>query len=153
MRTLSFLAAAGTAALLASCSGASAPSPPFRPVANVDQLMDAVITPAALTYWGAVSIIVDADGVTENVPDTEEEWEAVWAAGITLAESGNLLMMAPRAVDQEQWMLIAADLIDIGVEAAAAAEAKDAEAVLEIGERIYLVCLACHDRYIDDDAP
>jgi cytochrome c5 len=39
-------------------------------------------------------------------------------------------------------------LIDAGVEAAAAAVAHDPERVLDAGEQVYNVCLACHARYI-----
>ena len=31
-------------------------------------------------YWGSVSIVVDADGVHENMPETDLEWIEVWAA-------------------------------------------------------------------------
>jgi hypothetical protein len=118
------------------------------PVTTVDQLMDSVIAHAAEVYWDAVSVIVDANGVTEKAPQTDEEWEAVWSAAISLAESGNLLMMAPRAVDDGEWMQMSAAMVRVGVEAAAAAEAKDPDRVLEVGEQVYNVCLACHTRYI-----
>jgi cytochrome c5 len=39
-------------------------------------------------------------------------------------------------------------MVRVGVEAAAAAEAKDPDRVLEVGEQVYNVCLACHTRYI-----
>jgi hypothetical protein len=118
------------------------------PVATVDQLMESVIAHAAEIYWDAVSIVVDANGITENYPETDEEWEGVWAAGMSIAESGNLLMMAPRAVDDGAWMQFSAALVRVGVDAAAAAEAKDPDRVLEVGEQIYNACLACHTRYI-----
>jgi hypothetical protein len=142
------IAAAGIAAAgIAGC--ASEPGlPPFMPVTTVDQLMDSVIAHAAEVYWDAVSVIVDANGVTEKAPQTDEEWEAVWSAAISLAESGNLLMMAPRAVDDGEWMQMSAAMVRVGVEAAAAAEAKDPDRVLEVGEQVYNVCLACHTRYI-----
>ena len=72
--------------------------PPYKPVATVRELMESVVAHAAETYWGSVQVIVDETGVHERVPQTDEEWEAVWAAGLSIAESGNLLMMAPRAV-------------------------------------------------------
>jgi hypothetical protein len=124
--------------------------PPFKPVATVDQLMDGVITPAAEVYWGSVSTIVDKDGVTENFPENDEEWEAVWGSAMTIAESGNLLMMAPRAQDDE-WMRLSAALVDVGVAAAKAAEAKNPDQVLEQGEKVYDVCTQCHMKYIMDD--
>lgn len=124
------------------------PAPPFKPVTTVLELMDSVIVHAAEVYWESVAIIVDENGVTENYPETDEEWEGVWAAALTLAESGNLLMMAPRAVDDGPWMEFSIALVDVGAEAAAAALARDPDRVLAMGEQVYNVCLACHTRYI-----
>lgn len=122
----------------------------YRPVANVLELMESVIAHSAEEYWGAVSIVVDEDGVTENFPETDEEWEEVWAAAMSLAESGNLLMMPPRAVDDGDWIRYSQDLVDVGVEAVAAAEARDPERVLDVGERVYNVCVDCHARYVPE---
>lgn len=150
MRTLCFFLAITSCVGAAGCA-TQAEGPPFKPVANVDQVMDAVITPAAETYWGSVSTIVDKDGITENFPKTDEEWEAVWSAAMTIAESGNLLMMPSRATDDGDWMKFAAQLVDVGVEAAQAAEAKNPELVLEKGEAVYNVCTGCHMQYITDE--
>ena len=135
---------------LAACAGQAA-APPFKAVANVDQLMDATIQPAADAYWSAVSTVVDTDGVHENFPRTDDEWEKVWAGAMTIAESGNLLMMAPRAKEDDDWMKFSADLVNIGEEAAKIAESKNPEAVLEVGERIYNVCTQCHMKYIVEE--
>lgn len=144
------LALATTA--LAACVAQQAvqSSSPYRPVANVLELMESVVAHSAEEYWGAVSIVVDEDGVTEDFPETDEEWEEVWAAAMSLAESGNLLMMPPRAVDDGDWIRYSQDLVDVGVEAAAAAEARDPERVLEVGERLYNVCVDCHARYVPE---
>lgn len=150
MRTFFWLLALGLSTVAAAC-GSQAAAPPFKPVANVDQLMDATITPAAEVYWGSVSTIVDKDGITENFPRTDEEWEAVWGAAMTIAESGNLLMMSSRARDNDAWMKYSSRLVDVGVEAAKAAEAKNPELVLEKGEEVYNVCTGCHMEYITDE--
>jgi len=122
---------------------------PYKPVATNLELMESLIAHAAEEYWGSVRIVVDANGVTEHVPETDEDWEEVWAAGLSLAEAGNLLMMPPRAVDDE-WVRISGKLVDAGVEAAAAALSRDYEQVLAAGERVYNVCVECHGRYIPD---
>jgi hypothetical protein len=150
MRTIHFLLALATGLTLAACS-TQAEGPPFKPVANVDQIMDGVITPAAETYWGSVSTIVDENGITENFPRNDEEWEAVWGAAMTIAESGNLLMMSSRAADNDDWMKFSSQLVDVGLEAAKAAEAKNPELVLEKGEQVYNVCTGCHMQYIVDE--
>lgn len=124
--------------------------PPFKPVTTVLELMESVIAHAAELYWEAVQVTVDDTGVHERNPQTDEEWESVWAAGLAIAESGNLLMMEPRAVDNGAWMQFAVSLVDAGVEAAAAAEAEDVERVFAAGEQVYNVCTACHLRYAQD---
>lgn len=136
---------------VAACGPQPEPSP-FRPVADMEQLMDHVVTPAATAYWRSVSIIIDRDGITENFPTTDEEWDAVYGAAITLAEAGNLMMMAPRAVPDDEWMRLAAEMVEAGVVAMAAAEAQDPDQVFEAGEVVYLACEACHDQYLVDPA-
>lgn len=143
------LSVTGSLCLLGMAGCAHQPeAPPYRPVATVLELMESVIGHAAEVYWESVSIIVDENGINELFPEGEEEWEEVWAAAMSVAESGNLLMMPPRAVDDEDWMRMSAALVDVGLEAAAAALAQDPEAVLDAGEQVYYVCLDCHDRYV-----
>jgi hypothetical protein len=134
----------------AAVPDAEPPAPPASspPVASMAELMRGTTTFAAEAYWGSVSVIVDENGVTENAPETDDEWLEVWAAAMTLAESGNLLMMPPRAYNVEAWTRLSEALVDTGVQAAQAAAAKDSEAVLEVGEYIYNVCLECHQRFV-----
>src|SRR5690606_39092592 len=92
--------AAGAPAGGASGADAAAPAvrlAPFKPVATVKELMNGPIQWAADAYWQSVSITVDLEGTHENFPESDEEWHDVWSAALTVAESGNLLMMAPRA--------------------------------------------------------
>jgi hypothetical protein len=143
------LAVAFAAAVLAGCAQTqTAPAPPFMPVASVLELMESVVVHAAEEYWGSVQVVVDENGVTENYPETDEEREEVWAAAMTIAESGNLLMMPPRAVDDGAWLQYARALVNAGVDAAAAAQAKDVDRVFAAGEQVYNVCTGCHMRYI-----
>ena len=150
MRQFLGLVMAASAISVAACAGQPDP-PPFKAVASVEQLMEATVQPAADAYWGAVSTVVDKDGVHENFPRTDEEWEKVWAGAMTIAESGNLLMMSPRAKVEEDWMTFSVALVDIGTEAAKIAQSKNPEAVLEVGERVYNVCTQCHMKYIVED--
>jgi cytochrome c553 len=123
------------------------PATPYKPVTTVLELMESVILHASETYWESVQVTVDEAGVHERYPASDEEWESVWAAALTIAESGNLLMMTPRAVDDGAWMQFARSLIDAGVEAAAAARAQDVERVFAAGEQVYNACSGCHGRY------
>jgi hypothetical protein len=148
LRRVSVCATVAGCLVALGCAHQPPPAPPFKPVTTVLELMESVIAHAAEIYWESVQVTVDADGEHERKPETDEEWESVWASALALAESGNLLMMEPRAVDDGAWMQFARSLVDAGVEAAAAAEAHDVERVFAAGERVYNVCLGCHTRYV-----
>ena len=142
----------GVALFVSAAGCANQPEPPpFKPMTSVLELMEGPIAHAAEDYWGSVSTIVDKDGIHENFPRNDEEWEHVWAAGITIAESGNLLMMSPRAKDEGDWMKFSSQLVDVGMAGAKAAEEKNTDKVLEQGEQIYNVCTGCHMQYIPED--
>src|SRR5262245_19045791 len=103
---LSALFVAATLVIASSCGGwgsTADSAPPFKTVASVDQLMLGTIQHAASTYWNSVSTVVDKDGIHEDFPQNDMEWTTAWAAAITLAESGNLLMMPERARADADW--------------------------------------------------
>ena len=64
-----------------------------------------------------------------------------------LTEAGNLLMMPTRAKDGDQWMKMAQELIDTSVVALRAAEAKNVDALYDVGGKIDEVCEKCHKKY------
>lgn len=124
-----------------------APLPPFRPVADVKQLMASVVEPAAEVYWDAVGSVTDKSGTIEFEPKTDEEWIAVRNSAYVVAEAGNLLMMSSRAKDSADWMKLSEALVDVGQRAIRAAEAKDKTAVFDVGAEVYDACVACHAKY------
>ena len=132
----------------AACTGGPEP-PPFKPVADVKQLMQAVIDPAADEIWDATGWIVTAAGEEARKPKNEEEWAAVRNHAIALTEAGNLLMMAPRAKDGDVWMKRSQEMINTGTAAWRAAEAKDVEKLFTTGGDIYEACSHCHENYLD----
>lgn len=146
MRTRLALAAAG-AILLSGCRASPKPSP-YRPVADVKQLMEAVVDPAADVIWGSVGTIESKEGTVETAPKTDAEWAVVRNAAYVITESGNLLMMGSRAKDADEWMKLSQALIDVGIRAIKAADAKDKDAVFEVGGDIYTACSNCHQRYL-----
>jgi hypothetical protein len=151
MRTLYSVLVLVALIVAAGCAQApAAAQPPFKAPHSVLEIMEGPMAHAAEVYWDSVSTIVDKDGITEHYPKTDEEWEAVWAAAITLSESGNLLMLSPRAKDDGDWMKWSAQMVDVGVEARKAAETKNPEKVLELGEQVYNVCTSCHMQYITE---
>ena len=137
---------AALAVTLGACTAAEAPSR-FEVVADVQELMVTVLEPAAETYWDAVGTIIDMEGTTEIRPRSDEAWERVRSAAFVLAESGNLLMMEERALDDEAWIAMSQSMIAVGRRAIEAAEAKDPDAVFDVGGDVYAVCSSCHATY------
>ena len=132
--------------LLTGC-GSGTDEPPFTLVADLPDLMSTVVDPAADVYWDAVGWIIDASGTTEIRPESPEEWEAVRNAAYQVAESGNLMMMRGRAVDEPEWIAFSQALISVGRRAIEAAEARDEQGVFDVGAEIYAVCTGCHATY------
>lgn len=143
----SLIASCGSIALaLAACE--QAPPTPFQPVATTKQVMAEVLEPAADTYWDAVGSTSDKDGFHEHAPKNDEEWKAVIASATVIAESGNLLMMTPRALNQGEWMSLARGMVEAGVQARAAAQAHDVQKVFDAGAAVYESCTKCHAKYV-----
>ncbi len=127
--------------------GCAPEGPPFTPVADVQELMVSVLEPAAEAYWDAVGAVIDENGVVEFAPSTTEEWDALRNAAFVIAESGNLLMMQGRALDQGPWADMSKDMIDAGRRALAAAEVRNEAAVFDAGAEVYYACRDCHATY------
>ena len=117
---------------------AQAPSESFPPAASVKQLMLDLIHPSSNDILLAIY---------RGGPKDEKEWAAVRRSAVTLAESGNMLMMQGRARDQGDWMKDAKLLVDVGNSAYKAAQAKDGTALAGLAGAIDASCTACHKQY------
>lgn len=135
-------------AAVSSACGGPAP-PPFKPVVDTKLLMQSVVDPNADIIWEAVKTIDSNNGTEQIRPKTDADWAAVRNAAVTVAESGNLLMMVPRAKDGDEWMQRAQEMISAGEDAMRAAEAKNAERLFTVGGDIYDSCSNCHRKYLD----
>jgi hypothetical protein len=144
---IGFVIAAGRTLRTTPAASTAAATPAVAPVATVKHVMRGITMPAAATIWDSVSTIVDAKGVTENVPKNDEEWAVVGANAAVLAESANMLMAGDRAVDRGDWIKFATALRDSAQTALKAADAKDPQGILAVGEVINASCDACHERY------
>ena len=122
--------------LVAAIAFAQSPAP-FQPVGNMSQLMIDVIYPTsdAIFY------------VERTPPKNEQDWSVLRTNALTLAESGNLLMMGTRARDQGDWIKDAKMLVDAGNAAYKAARAKDLNAVVAVNDQLYAACVTCHQQY------
>jgi hypothetical protein len=145
MRSSRLLSLLGAAICIASCGGAE--PPPFKPVVDNKLLMSAIIDPNADIVWDAVKWIETREGTEEIRPRTEDQWAAVRNAAITVAESGNLLMIVPRAKNSGEWMQLSQRMIDMAQEAIKAADAKNADRLFTVGGDLYETCTACHAKY------
>jgi hypothetical protein len=140
---------------------------------SIKELMLSIVDPSADDVWGAVGTVVDKDeGIKEMIPKTEEEWAAVRRASVRIAEAGNLLAMAGRRTappgtksetpgvelePEEMDALIRANragfesfaraLNGVGSDLVRAADAKDADKILDIGARMEDVCESCHQTF------
>ena len=117
---------------------AQAPSEKFPPVATVRQLMLDLIHPSSNDILLAIF---------RGGPKDEKEWAAVRRGAVTLAESGNLLMMEGRARDQGDWIKDAKLLVDVGNSAYKAAQAKDGAALASLAGAVDNSCTTCHKQY------
>ena len=146
MRTAMLTVVLG-AVLSSACGGP--PPVPFKPIVDNKLLMQSVIDPNADLIWDAVKVIMTKDGDQDIRPKNDAEWTAVRNAAVTVTESGNLLMMAPRAKDGGEWMQRAQEMITAGEDAMHAAEAKNAEKLFTVGGNLYDSCSNCHRQYMD----
>jgi hypothetical protein len=121
--------------VLSGTVDAQAPAEPFQPVATMKQLMVEIIYPAS----NEIQLAVNRGG-----PSDEREWAAVRRSAMTLAESGNLLIMRNRA---SGWVTEAKKLIDVGTAAYQAAQSKDAKTLAALSEPLDASCTSCHKQF------
>ncbi len=133
-------------AALLLVTGCQSPTP-YKPVVDNLTLMQTVVDPQADILWASVGSIITKEGSEDFFPRNEAEWAAVRNATVMIMESGNLLMMGDRAIDDGDWMVMAADLVDAGKLAYDAAEAQDPDAIFAIGADVYDACNRCHEKY------
>ena len=119
-------------------SRAAAEANALQGVATVKQVMQGITIPASNTVFAVAGI----------APADDAGWEAVEASALAVAESGNLLLMKPRAVDDQEWKQFSLALIEAGERAAAAARSKDADQASTAGDDMYTVCEQCHAKYM-----
>jgi hypothetical protein len=130
----------GCAIVLATRALAQAPAPitgTFQPVGTMSQLMIDIIYPTsdALFY------------VDRDPPKTQQQWNVLRSQALTLAESGNLLLMDGRARDQGNWVIESKMLIDLGTKAYKAAQAKDLDGIRALNDPLNAACVTCHYQY------
>jgi hypothetical protein len=117
--------------------------------ATTAQLMSRVLEPPADLVWAVGGSVVTEKGEQPLAPKNEAEWIVVRNAAVTVAETSNLLLLAPHVRDQGDWVAITRRLIDEANKYVQAAEAKDLETMFTAGGDMYQACLDCHAKYKD----
>ena len=140
--------------LLAACSDSAddgaapvAVGASYDTTLTMQELMLHVLEPAADGLWSTAGWVEDREGYRELYPTTEEGWEHVVASAAMVAESGNLLLLPERALDDDAWMVYAEGLTQAGFRAMAAAVTRNKEDLFQAGADIDSVCSACHQAY------
>jgi hypothetical protein len=162
------------AASLVACSRTTPEPPPqtdtpFNPVATIREIMNSVIDPSVDEVWNAVATTVDHAGMTEHAPKTDEDWAELRRHALIVSEAANLLMMPNRPVaapgapslapgieltpeeiralidkNPDAWNSYVGQLQDSLTPVLAAIDARDADALFELGEKIDATCENCH---------
>jgi hypothetical protein len=146
--------------------------PEYTTSATIKDIMLSIVDPSADVVWESVKTIVGPQGIQEIAPKTDEEWEEVRRGAIRLAEATNLLMIPGRRVarpgekseapgielephemdaliskDRAGWLQRAKALHEAAELALKAIDAKDVEAITDVGERMEHACEGCHFQY------
>ena len=143
MRTI--LLALSVSLNVVGCGGQQ--PPPFKAVVDTKTLMAALLEKQADIVWESVSTTLIGDEVIERRPKSDEEWADIRNAAIAVTETGNLLMIAPRAQD-EGWMKAAAGMIAQGERMLNAIDRKNPKDVFDVGSDLYDSCVNCHMHYM-----
>jgi len=113
--------------------------PDFKPTVDARGLMTAIVIPTSDVLFE----------VGSKPPADEKAWAAVQNAAVTLAESGNLLMIGSRAKPEAAWMQFSRAMTEAAEIAVKAAQDKKVDDVLAAGDKIYMSCENCHNQYMD----
>lgn len=85
-------------------------------------------------------------GAAYEPPTDDGQWMALQENAAMLVESGKLLMTGERARDNTTWMELARELVVQAEVSLNAAESRNADALLNVSDPLYLACETCHER-------
>lgn len=161
-KTLLFLFAP---ALVLSCTAGTSP-PIATPAvhANLNQLMQGVVYPAANVLFSAQTEdpaalerppVKDPAMATDPLVSVFGGWQAIENSSLALAESANLLLLPGRVCENGMpvpiadpaWSTFVGELREAGLKAYAAAKAKDRDKMIDLSEPINDACVHCHRKW------
>jgi hypothetical protein len=109
------------------------------PVPTVKEIMTATVIPSSNALFE----------IAMTAPTTDDDWRKLQTAAETLTGSANQLLAdngSPHRTE-EPWVEACRVLVEAGHAARQAAIAKDADRLLEAGDRAYQACEQCHKKY------
>jgi hypothetical protein len=139
---------------------------------SIREIMGAMVMPSADVLWTAVSTSVNATGVEEKAPHTDQEWNSVRASAITMIEASDLILIPGRHVaspgsankepsvnldpdriakviseDPDSWTKFAHAMHDSVLPALKAIDARNPMALSDAGAGIDQACENCHLKF------
>lgn len=142
----------------------------LAPMATIRELMDYMVDPSADGLWSSVAIVRTKSETIHREPRTGDQWNAVRAQAIALAESTNLLIVGPRhaapegtiagedelspaeideriAANRAAFEELAVNLRNAARKALSAIDRRDSEELFDVGGEIDVACEACHTTF------
>lgn len=176
---LRLLAIAPLMAALGACNQAAPveqnqPTSWIKPVASIQEVMQALVDPSSDAIWESVSTSITKTGVEEKQPRTAEEWQSIRLHAIRVIEGASLLQVTGRKVVQDGVKLedahiegnakveaivasiaknpaafakAAQALQTSAIEILAAIDARDATRLGQAGSALDAACEGCHLTY------
>lgn len=138
--------------LLLFCLSTAVPAqapPAFRPkpFGSLKQVMRGILLPNSDAIFN----------VARKAPQNDQEWSAVQASAVALAESASLITMPGRLRDdgrpvpvaRADWIRYTQELSEAAKASYKAAQARTAETVVDSTDRLVEACDSCHKVYRD----
>src|SRR5262245_61797126 len=115
-------------------------APVTTPVATIKQIMATITATAAAAVDNSVGTGVSVEGIKETAPQNDDEWTALGSQAAALVESGNLMLVPGRAIDNGDWVKMTQDFIEKSKVVLKAMESKSTDAVLSAGSDLNVTC-------------
>ena len=119
-------------------AGTATPQEAAKAAPSVKEVMTTMTVPASEAIFSAAF----------EPPKEPAQWVALRASAKVLADSGrSLLTAADRAKEAAEWTEMARAMVTQAEATFKAIDKKDADALSNAGDEVYLTCKTCHDRF------
>ena len=118
-------------------AGTATPQEAAKAAPSVMEVMMTMTVPASDAIFSAAS----------EPPKEAAQWVALRASAKALADSGRVLTTIAHEKDDAEWIEMARALVTKAEATFTAIDQKDADALANAGDDVYLTCKTCHDRF------